>query len=160
MQKTIINSGKFAMTVVMLSVFVAMVGIASQYPPDARFMPLIVGIPAIALCLLRLGLDFRDALRSKAPAPAAHDERTVRREMIMWAYFIGLVGGLLLFGFLLAIPVFVVVFLRHWARTSWRLALGLTAAAAVILYLVFVQGLGVALHPGFVTEYVLDRFSG
>ena len=160
MQKTIINSGKFAMTVVMLSVFVAMVGIASQYPPDARFMPFIVGIPAIALCLLQFGLDFRDALRSKAPAPAAHDERTVRREMIMWAYFIGLVGGLLLFGFLLAIPVFVVVFLRHWARTSWRLALGLTAAAAVILYLVFVQGLGVALHPGFVTEYVLDRFSG
>jgi hypothetical protein len=158
--KTIINSGKFAMTVVMLSVFVAMVGIASQYPPDARFMPLIVGIPAIALCLLRLGLDFRDALRSKAPAPAAHDERTVRREMIMWAYFIGLVGGLLLFGFLLAIPVFVVVFLRHWAQTSWRFALGLTATASVILYTVFVRVLGVALHPGFVTGYVLDRFSG
>jgi hypothetical protein len=148
------------MTVVMLSIFVAMVGLASQYPPDARFMPLIVGIPAIGLCLLQLGLDFRAALGSKAPAPAAHDERTVRREVIMWAYFIGLVGGLLLFGFLLAIPVFVVVFLRHWARTSWRFALGMAAAASVILYVVFVQGLGVALHPGFVTEYVLDRFSG
>jgi hypothetical protein len=148
------------MTVVMLSVFAAMVGIASQYPPDARFMPFIVGIPAIVLCLLRLGLDLRDALRSKAPAPAAHDERTVRREMIMWAYFIGLAGGLLLFGFLLAIPVFVVVFLRHRAQTSWRFALGLTAAASVVLYVVFVQVLGVALHPGFVTEYVLDHFSG
>jgi hypothetical protein len=148
------------MTVVMLSVFAAMVGLASQYPPDARFMPFIVGIPAIVLCLLRLGLDLRDALRSKAPAPAAHDERTVRREMIMWAYFIGLAGGLLLFGFLLAIPVFVVVFLRHRAQTSWRFALGLTAAASVVLYVVFVQVLGVALHPGFVTEYVLDHFSG
>jgi len=160
MERIIIHSGKFAMTVVMLSVFTAMVGIASQYPPDARFMPFIVGIPAIALCLLRLGLDLRDALRSKAPAPPAHDERTVRREMIMWAYFIGLTGGLLLFGFLLAIPVFVVVFLRHWAQTSWRFALGLTAVASVVLYMVFVQALGVALHPGFVTEYVLDHFSG
>ena len=158
--KTTINSGRFAMTVVMLSVFVAMVGIASQYPPDARFMPFIVGIPAIALCLLQLGLDFRDSLRSKTPAPEAHGERTVRREMIMGGYFIGLVGGLLLFGFLLAIPVFVVFFLRHWAHTSWRFALGLTAAASVVLYTVFVQGLGIVLHPGFVTGYVLDRFSG
>jgi hypothetical protein len=115
------------MTVVMLSIFVAMVGIASQYPADARFMPFIVGVPAIALCLLQLGLDFRGSLRSKALAPAAHEEKTVGRE---------------------------------WARTSWRFALGLTAAASVILYMVFVQGLGVALHAGFVTEYVLDRFSG
>ena len=78
----------------------------------------------------------------------------------MWAYFIGLTGGLLLFGFLLAIPVFVVVFLRHRAQTSWRFALGLTAVASVVLYMVFVQALGVVLHPGFVTEYVLDHFSG
>lgn len=160
MEKTPINSGKVAMTVVMLSIFVAMVGIASQYPPDARFMPFIVGIPAIALCLLQLGLDLRGAFGSEASAPAAHDGGTVRREMIMWAYFIGLVGGLLLFGFVLAIPVFVAVFLRHWARTSWRFALGLTAAASIVLYLVFVEGLGVALHPGFVTGYVLDRFLG
>lgn len=148
------------MTVVMLSIFVAMVGIASQYPANARFMPFIVGIPAIALCLLQLGLDFRGSLRSKALAPAARDKKAVGREMIMWAYFIGLAGGLLLFGFLLAVPVFVAVFLRYWAQTSWRFALGLTAAASVILYMVFVQGLGVALHAGFVTEYVLDRFSG
>jgi hypothetical protein len=154
------NSGKFVMTVVMLSIFVVMVGIASQYPPDARFMPFVAGIPAIALCLLQLALDFRDSHRVKAPTPAAGGGSTLRREIILWSYFIGVIGGVLLFGFLLTIPVFVVVFLRHWARASWRFALGLTAAASVILYLVFVQGLGVALHPGFVTEHVLERFSG
>lgn len=145
------------MTGVMLAIFVAMVGIALQYPPDARFMPLVVGVPAIALCLLQLGLDFRDSARSEAPADGAIE---LRRELVMWAYFIGLLAGILVFGFLLTIPVFVVVFLRHWAQASWRFALGLTAAASLILYLAFVQGLGVALHPGFVTEYVLDRLSG
>jgi hypothetical protein len=152
------NGGKFVMTAVMLSVFVVMVGIATQYPPDARFMPFVAGIPAIALCLLQLALDFRDSPRVKAPALADGGGSTPRREIIMWGYFIGVIGGVLLFGFLLTIPVFVVVFLRHWARASWRFALGLTAAASVILYLVFVQGLGVALHPGFVTEILLDRF--
>jgi hypothetical protein len=145
------------MTVVMLAIFVTMVGIAFQYPPDARFMPLVVGVPAIALCLLQLGLDLRDSARSEPPADGAIE---LRRELVMWAYFIGLLAGILAFGFLLTIPVFVVVFLRHWAQASWRFALGLTAAASLILYLAFVQGLGVALHPGFATEYVLERFSG
>lgn len=146
------------MTWVMLAICVAMVGIASQYPPDARFMPFIVGIPAIALCLLQLVLDFRASRRNQVPAVGGGVE--LRRELLMWAYFIALVGGILLLGFLVTIPAFVLVFLRHWARASWRFALGLTAAASVILYLVLVQVLGVALHPGFVTEYVLNRFSG
>lgn len=146
------------MTLVMLSICVAMVGIAAQYPPDARFMPFIVGIPAIALCLLQLALDFRASRRNQVPAVGGGVE--LRRELLMWAYFIGLVVGILLFGFLVTIPVFVVVFLRLWARTSWRFALGLTAAASVLLYLALVQGLGVVLHPGFVTEYILERFSG
>lgn len=152
------NGGNLVMTVVMLAIFVVMVGIASQYPPDARFMPLVVGIPAIALCLLQLALDVRGLLRVKAPAPAGGGGSTLRREFIMWGYFLGVIIGVLLFGFLLTIPVFLVAFLRHWAQASWRFALGLTAAASVVLYLVFVQGLGVALHAGFVTEYLLERF--
>ena len=148
---------RVAFTLVMLAILVAMVGMAAQYPPDARFMPWVVGIPAIALCLLQLGRDLRAARR--AAGDAQGERRTLRREAAMWGYFLGLVGGILLFGFLLAVPVFILVFLRHWARASWPLALGLVAAAAVVYYLVFVQGLNVALHQGFVTQYVLERFS-
>ncbi len=148
---------RVAFTLVMLAILVAMVGMAAQYPPDARFMPWVVGIPAIALCLLQLGRDLRAARR--AAGDAQGERRTLRREAAMGGYFLGLVGGILFFGFLLAVPVFILAFLRHWARASWPLALGLVAAAWVIYYLVFVQGLNVALHQGFVTQYVLDRFS-
>jgi len=188
------NSGKFTMTLVMLAIFIAMVAIASQYPPPARFMPFLIGIPAIVLCLLQLYLDFRSPGRIQAPADtmseikkaqeeisriagrridfeiapenlaaaaqATSRSQTVHREMIMWVYFLGLVGGVLLFGFLLALPVFLVVFLRHWAKTSWRFAFGLSAAASLILYLVFIQGLHVVPHPGFVTDYLLERVVG
>lgn len=63
------HSGKIAMNLVMLAIFVVMVGIALQYPPQARFMPLVIGLPAIALCLLQLFLEFRDHRRSRAEAP-------------------------------------------------------------------------------------------
>lgn len=150
-------------TFVMLAILAAMVGVAAQYPPDSRFMPWVVGIPAIALCLLQIALDLRARRR-----PENGDEdlgtgeseapRMLRREAAMWGFFIALVAGILLFGFLAAVPLFILVFLRLWARASWPLALGLVAAASVILYLVFVQGLNVALHPGFATEYLLERF--
>lgn len=151
----------FAFTLIMLAILAAMVGIAAQYSPDSRFMPWVVGIPAIALCLLQLGLDWRAARGSRPAGSHGGAEQSeppaaLRREAAMWGFFLGLVGGILLFGFLVAVPVFVLVFLRTWARASWPLALGLVAAACVILYLVFVQGLNVALHQGFVTQYVLD----
>ncbi len=47
------------MTLVMLVIFITMVWIAAGFPPDARFMPFVVGIPAIGLCLLQLVLDAR-----------------------------------------------------------------------------------------------------
>lgn len=141
------------MTVVMLAIFVAMVAIAWQYPPDARFMPWVIGIPAIALCLLQIALDWRAAARSDTEAIE------FSREAAMWGYFAGLVAGILVFGFLVAIPVFLVLFIRRWGRASWRFALGLAAAGSAALYLGFVKGLGVVLHAGFLTEYLLERLS-
>ncbi len=52
------HSGKIAMNLVMLAIFVVMVGIALQYPPQARFMPLVIGLPAIALCLRNSSSSF------------------------------------------------------------------------------------------------------
>ena len=139
---------RHAMTLVMLAIFVAMVAIAWQYPPDARFMPWVIGIPAIALCLLEIALDWRAAARSETGAVE------ISREAAMWAYFIGLVAGILVLGFLVTIPVFLALFIRRWGQASWRYALGLAAAGSAILYLGFVKGLGVALHAGFLMEYL------
>lgn len=187
------NSGKLFMSVVMLAIFVVMVGIATQYPPQARFMPLVIGIPGIALCLFQLFLEFRERRRPKAGALAdtrgefekaqeevarmvghkmdfemAHETLQVvqselpkagetRREIVLWATFIGLVGSLILFGFWLTIPVFLAVFLRCYAEESWRFSLVLSAAATTLLFFVFHKGLAVVLHGGFITEYLLDR---
>lgn len=53
-----------SMTLVMLVIFVVMVWIAAGYPADARFMPFVVGLPAIGLCLLQLVLDARTRRRA------------------------------------------------------------------------------------------------
>ena len=45
------------MTLVMAGIFAVMLLMASQWDEEARFMPFVVGIPALGLCILQLFLD-------------------------------------------------------------------------------------------------------
>ena len=176
----------------MLAIFTVMVGVAATYPPEARFMPFIVGIPAIALCLLQLALDLyrrrapgsrrrpatrssRRRTRSRASPAAAcsstcrrrtrcsprapHDERErVRREIIVWGYFLGLIAGILLLGFRIAVPVFLIAFLRFQAgdELAQRAALWRRSARSRCIVL-FEKVLQVSLHTGFLTDFFVAR---
>lgn len=184
---------KIAMTVVMLAIFAVMVGIASTYPPGARFMPYVVGIPGIVMCAIQLFLDIRD-LRANARDDDDDDKSEMekaaeevarvtgrkmdfseaegatavvveeskegrgRREIIVWASFLGLIVGILFFGFWIAVPVFIGGFLRFYAGRTWRFSLLLTAAATAVYYGAFVIGLKVVLHEGFIVEAIKEYF--
>jgi hypothetical protein len=178
------------MTLTMLAIFTVMVGVAATYPPAARFMPFTIGIPAIALCLVQLALDFYrqrhpeaeesgDALREAEDKVAriagrrvqfdmpsenamftdsAFDERVkVRREIIVWGYFLALIAGILLFGFRITVPVFLIAFLRFQAGTSWRNALAYGGLGALAMYVLFEKVLKVSLHTGFLTDFFVAR---
>jgi hypothetical protein len=171
------------MTLIMLAVFVVMVAIASRYPAEARFMPFVVGIPAILLCIVQLFMDARerrkateepareagtrsqgrpfDAAIAQAALPSAEEvalppEEKLRRELILWGYFLGFIAGILLFGFWVAIPVFLVGFLKFQAKASWTMSLVLGLGVSIALFFVFERGLKVQLHRGFVVTSVMD----
>jgi hypothetical protein len=178
------------MTLVMLVIFVIMVAVASRYPAGARFMPYVLGFPAIALCLLQLFLDARERHLAKAdtrtelqkaeeqvsrvvghavhfdvgdillPDQGLEPGEQIRRELIAWGYFLGLILGIILFGFHISVPVFLVLFLRRRAEASWRLTIGLTAGASIVLFFVFERVLHISLHQGFITERLTDMIGG
>ena len=189
MKQTLARYSNSAMTLVMLAVFVVMVAIASRYPAEARFMPFVIGIPAILLCFVQLFMDARErrhavadaqnspqnspqdsadarsrpmgAAIAQATLPAASEEQLspqekMRREFILWGYFLGFMAGILLFGFWGAIPVFLVAFLRFQAKASWTMSLALGLGVSIALFFVFERGLKVQLHRGFVVSYVMD----
>jgi hypothetical protein len=177
------------MTVLMLAIFTGMVGIATTYPPGARFMIFVIGIPGIGLCLVQLAVDlYRQRAPESGPGgdalKAAEDRvariagrrvhfempsdnamftdneldprERVRRELVAWGYFLALVASILLFGFRITVPVFLVAFLRFQAGTSWRSALIYGGAGALAMYLLFEWLLRVSLHTGFVTDLISE----
>ena len=164
------------LTAIMLLIFATMVGIATQYPADARFMPFVVGIPGIALCLLQLALDavraydgqlsrhFRTAPKAGKPVETVATElpefgrHTAGRELRMWAYVVAFIAAVLCFGFYVSIPIMLITFLRSEAKASWRSALLLGIGATAVLYLMFGVILQIRLHAGFVTSLVLRGF--
>ena len=163
------KSLSFFMNFVMLAIFVVLGGVALSYSAQARFFPLVAAIPAILLLLLQIFLDVREAKKggNVEPVPAEpglpvtiplSQRETVRREMIVWGYFLGLIGSILLFGFWITIPVFLTLFLRHQAEMSWLRSLIMGLGTSILFYLVFEKGLHAQLHPGFITEWVTDTF--
>lgn len=158
------------LTIVMLVFFVVMVGLSMEFPAKARFMPLIVGLPAIALCLIQLGIDLRPSAKRAFHAPRAglaqqtgpepdlpeFGPHTVSQELLMWTYFVAFVAGILVFGFYVSVPVLLLTFLRREAEASWRFASSLAAAATLVLYLMFGALLQIQLHPGFVTPWLVQ----
>lgn len=156
----------------MFLIFGTMVVIAFGYPPGARFMPLIVGIPGLLLCAFQLVLDYLKASRAstldafrpapkagKPDEPAGEDEpefgpHTLRREALLWAYFVGFVGVILLFGFYVAVPLMITLFLWLYAGARFRVAATYGAVATLALFLMFGELLQIRLHPGFVTPHI------
>jgi hypothetical protein len=181
------------MTLVMLGIFIVLVSVASRYPAGARFMPFVVGIPAIFLGLVQLILDARErwqrdheARDTRTEAEKAEEkvsrlvghhvdfkishefmagvgdempaDEMARREVVIWTYFLSFIVGLILFGFWVAIPIFLVVFLRFQAKSSWVMSFGLSIGASLAMYFFFERLFRVILHSGFITDYVLGLF--
>lgn len=181
-----------AMTFVMLAIFITMVAIASAWPEEASFMPLVIGIPGIGLCLLQLFLDWRNRGKTKQQSEedlkqamreaeekvsrmtgrqmrfdVAHEmtmpveeiasAATARgREKLMIAAFGGLVAGVILFGFLVALPVFLALFLRYIAGLRWRTSLLAALVATAVLFGLFEFVLKAQLYRGLVGGYLAD----
>ena len=73
---------------------------------------------------------------------------------------IALIAGILLFGFRITVPVFLIAFLRFQAGASWRNALIYGGLGALAMYLLFEKVLKVTLHTGFVTDFFVARLGG
>src|SRR5258707_13903006 len=96
--------GRILVSAIMLVVFAAAVGLAFTYAPEARFLPLVIGIPGLLFSIIQLITELRER-----PEPVVTSEEQ-RREGRRFAWFIAFVGGLVLFGIIYAGPALVEAF--------------------------------------------------
>jgi small-conductance mechanosensitive channel len=138
-----IFEGRIIISVVMLALFAGMVLYAFSFPPDARFLPWVIGIPGLLFCIGQLALELRSGKSEARPS----EER--RRELKMFAWLIAFIVGILLFGFVYAGPVLVAAYLYlDWNERPLTVLISALVAFA-IFYGVFEWALELRLFGGF-----------
>lgn len=143
-----IFEGRIIVSVVMLAIFAGMVLYAFTFPPDARFLPWVIGIPGLLFCIGQLAME----LRAQAPEPRPREER--RREVTMFAWFVAMIAGILLFGFVYAGPVLIAAYLYFdWDERPLTIVISALVAFA-IFYGVFEWALELRLFGGFLGTWL------
>ena len=142
--------GRILVSAIMLVAFAAAVGLALHLcARSSVFSPCVIGITgAMLFSTIQLIKELRER-----PAPVVTSEER-RREGRMFAWFIGFVGGLVLFGFLYAGPALVAAFLYFSGRERWYVALAAALFAWAVLYGVFELFLGLPLFEGLIFQWI------
>jgi hypothetical protein len=147
------SRGDLFLSLGLLALFAYMCLEALQYPPQSRLLPLVIGIPAVALCIaesIRLMRSLPVFERSTWRLPT--DAPRVRREFIMLGWLALMAGAVLTAGFVAGLAISVFAFLRTEQGTTFGKALVIAGASSFLLYLLFAQLLGLALYPGLIAE--------
>ena len=65
----------------------------------------------------------------------------------------GVVGLTVLVGQAIAIPVFILAYLRVRGQTSWKIALTYATIAGLVLYFMFGELIGILWYPSILIDY-------
>ncbi len=150
-----IFNGRIMTTMVMLAIFAGMSAMALSYPEKARFLPLLVSVPATVMCLVQLIFDVRSARQDRSPEYAAEAALEYPREVRMFFWLAAFFIGVMCFGFLIAAPILVFAFLRFGEKETWVTAILGGLGAWIILYGVFTRVLELFLFEGFLTRLLV-----
>ena len=143
--------GRVLVAGLMFVIFAVMVGVAFTYPGDARFLPLVIGIPGLVLCTVQLMIELRGKPDADEKVYTADDRMA---ELTMFGWFFAFIAGLILFGFPYAGPILVALYLHFSWGEKWYVSLGAAAFAFAVLHGIFDYVLGLPLFEGLVYQWI------
>ena len=118
---------------------------AFDWPFDAAMFPVAIGVPAILLSLLGVGVDWGALVRRRgSPLDIKHD---VLGAVLFIATLLALLVATVVIGQRLALPLFVAGYLVVWGKFPWRFALLYAGICWLILQVMFDQMVRVVWYP-------------
>lgn len=142
-----------AFALVLVAVFAYATVTALALPEGAKLFPLAIAIPSLVLAVVLSVISLRSRWGTSVPAADADDDpmapgERMRRTAVIGAWFLGIFAAVYLLGFLVAIPIAAVAYLRFGARESWVTSVGVAAVCWALVFGVFDRLLHVPLPAG------------
>ena len=141
-------------SLVMIALFAGAIYFSQGLPSSAAFMPMLVSVPGLILCLFQFALDFKNTPKAAAKTVPEAKDATQKSEFTMIVWLVVFSATILLFGFLVGGPILVIIFVRFASGDSWRNAAFAGLGTYAVLFSIFTWLLELQLYQG----YILERF--
>jgi len=142
--------GRVVVAGIMLLIFAVMVGFALTFPGEARFLPLVIGVPGLVLSLAQFVIE----LRGKEADEKAYTAADRMAELKMFGWFAVFIFGIILFGFPYGGPIIVALYLHFSWGEKWYVSLGAAAFSWAVLHGIFDYVLGLPLFEGLAYQWI------
>ncbi len=143
--------GTFWFTAFLSIFFIIVFWVSLGYNPKARFVPIVLSIPMFLLTIyLLLGekypkliSGFEGALPTSTVTNSASardkdkKEKENKKQYALIGLLIGTYISIICVGFLITIPLFVIIFVKFYGKLTWLQALLVTAVVEGILFGLF-----------------------
>lgn len=144
----------------------------------SKLVPMVVLVPGLMAAAAQFLRDVREAQRGDKPKPKeAKDQSTVtgteavvpgegiikeklspqekrRRQLVAIGWLFAFFALITVLGLSIAIPVFILLFMKLYGRESWRLSIAMAAGMWVFIYVIFVWGMRSQLYPGMFFDWL------
>lgn len=154
----------------LLLVLAGTIVIASlQYVFRQRIVPLVIGIPTLVMLVAIVLSDFSPRLNRiiimaslGSPQEGLNEDVTAswKRIFVIAGWLLGLSVALFVFGFYVAVPIFLVAFFLVEAKTTAVVAVLFSLAVCAVVYFFFPYILGIEIWPGITPKVMHGVFGG
>lgn len=141
-------NGRILTCLVMLAVFVAFIIPALSFHPEARVMPLLVGVPGAILCFWQLLVEL-----NTGDGETGGGKILSRAEWAIAAWLLAFIAGIAALGFSLGAPPLVACYLYFVARERLRTALIAGIFCFALMFGFFERLMNMQLFEGLLLRY-------
>jgi hypothetical protein len=137
--------------------------VGAQYKPEARAMPMLIGMIMLVLLALDfvsltdspIGARLTQLFSPERDAPLAAYSFTRQAQALGWV--VGLTTALLLAGIVSGVFVYVAGSMRFFGRRSWARSLVTAVLVTLFIWALFTGALRIPLYPGWAAEHLLSH---
>src|SRR4030066_1895319 len=151
-------SGAHLMSLCLMVISAGVVITALKWPFRAALFPVIIGISVFFMAIAELLLSLfgkkemvvKEAAVDFSLSEGMDKALEIRRTLVIFAWIVGFFVLIILFGFTIAVPLFVFLYLKLQAREGWGTSLIFSVSAWVFFYGLFIWLLNTHIQEGWV----------
>ncbi len=153
-------NGKHLMNLGLMVISAGVAITALKWPFRAALFPVIIGISVFFMAIAELLLSLfgkkervvKEAAVDFSLSEGMDKALEIRRTLVIFAWIVGFFMLIILFGFTIAIPLFVFLYLKLQGREGWAISLISSASAWVFFFGLFIWLLNTHFQEGWIIE--------